>query len=199
MRYDRTLGATVIKMATGLDDIPAGGGPTAGRLIYVRESAGGVYAGFPLCSALALRGVLDDDDPTSWTIPAPGVWRITAAVTRSDASSSTFLHHQIVFRRTGEPPPFLPAWDSCVEPPPELAGVASGFTPPVVWLGYCDRFDQVSQYVNHGGATPVDARGAMTFEYLGHNGDNSALGTGPWGPAAASSYPGPATTTYGPP
>lgn len=199
MRFDRDIGATVIKMATGLDAIPAGGGPTGGRLIYVRESAGGVYPGFPLSSALALRGVLDDDDPTSWGIPAPGIWRITAAVTRSDASSSTFLHHQIVFRRANEAPPWLPAWDTCVEPPNTAGGVISGFTPSITWTGYCDRFDQVSQYVNHAGATPVDARGAMTFEYLGHNGADDVAGVGPWGPADASSYPGPVGTTYGPP
>lgn len=184
----------VTKLATHRDAIPDIASDLAhGKVTFVRESAGGVFPGFPIGF---LRGVLDDDNPTYWAASVAGVYRLTSWLTRSDASTATFLQHQIRFRELA-PGDDLPAFDSCAEAPPEFTGVVSGFTPSVTWIGYLRRFDLVAQVLAHDAPGTIDARGSLTIEYLG-TGHNTAAAD-PWGPFPASAYPTPAGTTYGPP
>lgn len=201
MRLNPTGGHDVIKLQTE-DTIPAAVELWDGLVNFV-PGADGIEPGFPLCSRLALAGV-DLAQSAWWIFPADGVWRITAALTRGDASAATFAQHQLrFFRFGGGLITAVPAYDSCVEPPNDSGGVISGFTPPIVWTGFATRRDTVGQYLVHNSPTPIAAAGSLTIEYLGHNGlpsdyDAVTQRPGPWGERLGSTLPGPGATPYGP-
>lgn len=207
MRLDFAGGHDVIKLQTERAAIPAAVNPQDGLVDFV-PGAAGIEPGFPICTRVALAGV-DLTASSWWIFPADGVWRITAALTRGDATAGTFLHHQLRFFRFSAAMIYAAAaYDSCAEPQPDPGGVISGFTPPIVWTGFATRSDAVGQYLEHDSPTPIDAAGSLTIEYLGHNGDPStALGDGtvaqrpgPWGNRLGATLPGPGPSVvdYGP-
>lgn len=200
MLYTPIGGTNVTKLLTARDDVPAtAGDPFDGGISYVRHSAGGTAAGFPIAQSVTMPRNGDDDPFNVVFVQAAGAYRVTSAITRSDASSATFFQHQVRFLRFALSPDFLPAFDSVAESPNNLTGVISGLTPAVTWVGWLDAFDGIGQAVNHNAPGTIDVRGSVTIEYLGHPGTAVDPSAGPWGPPGASSYPGPGGITYGPP